>query len=157
MHVAPYVARCKSENDQMCCLYFVYFCVFSIFGLMLCIPTCVLRVFPAFLSSAGESTFHLVRVFVWLWVFLLCYFQYCHVFSCFFPYILFQCHCSCFMCFCVFWFYFGGFTSLFPSPLCFMCFCVFPPFWRNLSLKGGLGWGYKWFFSSPNPLTVSSK
>ena len=46
--VVAYVARCKVENDQMCCLYFVYFCVFLylvpgsvsllVFYMFLCFP-----------------------------------------------------------------------------------------------------------------------
>ena len=43
-------------------------------------------VFLAFLSSVAEFTFYLVHGIVWLWVFLLCYFQCSHVFyvfSCF--------------------------------------------------------------------------
>ena len=44
-----------------------------------------------------------------------------------FPLFLFQCHCPCFVCFCVFVYLssIAVFTLLVLPSLCFLCFCVF--------------------------------
>ena len=84
-------------------------------------------VFLAFLSSVGEFTFHLVRGFVQLGIFLLCYFQFCHVFyvfSCFS--LIFDFNVTArVLCVFVFLSSIGEFTLLVPPSLCFLCFCVF--------------------------------
>ena len=44
-----------------------------------------------------------------------------------FPLFLYQCHCPCFVCFCVFVYLssIAVFTLLVLPSLCFLCFCVF--------------------------------
>ena len=62
------MARCEHENDQMCCLYFVYFCVFQkkLFFYVMCFFMCF-RVFsPIFISMSllGVCVFLCFCVFV---------------------------------------------------------------------------------------------
>ena len=127
--VVAYVARCKVENDQMCCLYFVYFCVFLylvpgsvsllVFYVFLCFPGFFVLSSWVYLSprpwyrvALGCSSLLFVMCFMCFRVFLL---------------FLFQCHCSCFVCFCVFVYIssIAVFTLLVPPSLCFLCFYSF--------------------------------
>ena len=56
--------------------------MFSILGIKLSIPACVLHVFVfSWIFCPQLFTFHLARVFVWLWVFSLLF----SILSCVFP------------------------------------------------------------------------
>ena len=85
------MARCKSENDQMCCLYFVYFCVFLylvpgsvsllVFYVFLCFPGFFVLSSLVYLSSCPRYRVALGCSS------MLCVF---YVFSCSFPYFYFN-------------------------------------------------------------------
>ena len=108
--VFPYVARYRSENDQMCCLYFVYFCVF-----LFLVPSSVsLLVFYVFLCFPGFFVLS-------SWVYLSSCPRYRVALGC--SSMLFFNFVMCFMCFRVFSLIFISMSLL---VFCvFLCFCVY--------------------------------